>query len=144
MLPEYCLSIKYIYICNVNVNITSIKIINAMKKLLYFAIFAMSLGSFAQQGEPTFEKEGNKVKATYFHANGEISQQGYFVDQKLDGEWKMFNKDGQKIAMGNYDMGAKTGKWLFWEGDVKKEVNFDNNKIASVSQTKAKSSVVVN
>jgi len=115
-----------------------------MKKLLIIAVLALSFGTYAQNGKPTFEKEGNKVKATYFHANGEVSQQGYFVDQKLDGEWKMFNEEGEKIAVGNYDNGVKTGTWLFWEDDVKKEVNFDNNKIASVTNTKDKESVVTN
>ncbi|WP_419213409.1 toxin-antitoxin system YwqK family antitoxin [Maribacter sp. X9] len=115
-----------------------------MKKLLIIAVLAFSFGANAQQVEPKFEKEGNKVKATYFHANGEVSQQGYFLNEKLEGEWKMFNDKGQKIAMGNYENGVKTGKWLFWEGDVKKEVNFDNNKIASVTNAKSKESMVSN
>ena len=115
-----------------------------MKKLLIIAALAFSFGANAQQVEPKFEKEGNKVKATYFHANGEVSQQGYFVNQKLDGEWKMFNEKGDKIAVGNYDNGVKTGTWLFWEDDVKKEVDFDNNKIASVTNSKTKEPVVSN
>lgn len=108
------------------------------------AMLVFSYGAYAQQVEPIFEKEGNKVKATYFHANGEISQQGYFLNEKLEGQWKMFNDKGDKIAMGNYDNGIKTGKWLFWEGDIKKEVNFDNNKIASVTNAKSKAPVVSN
>lgn len=115
-----------------------------MKKMILIALLALSFGGFAQQVEPKFEKEGNKVKATYFHANGEISQQGYFLNEKLEGEWKMFNDKGEKIAIGNYDNGVKTGKWLFWEGDIMKEVNFDNNKIASVTNAKTKEPVVSN
>ena len=115
-----------------------------MKKLLIIAALAFSFGANAQQVEPKFEKEGHKVKATYFHANGEVSQQGYFVNQKLDGEWKMFNEKGDKIAVGNYDNGVKTGTWLFWEDDIKKEVDFDNNKIASVTNSKTKEPVVSN
>ena len=115
-----------------------------MKKLLIIAALAFSFGANAQQVEPNLEKEGNKVKATYFHANGEVSQQGYFVNQKLDGEWKMFNEKGDKIAVGNYDNGVKTGTWLFWEDDIKKEVDFDNNKIASVTNSKTKEPVVSN
>lgn len=115
-----------------------------MKTILIITVMALSFGAYAQKLEPTFVKEGNKVKATYFHANGAISQQGYFLNEKLAGEWKMFNNKGEKIALGNYENGVKTGKWLFWEGDVKKEVNFDNNKIASVTNTKTKASVVIN
>ncbi|MGC1515297.1 MAG: nicotinic acid mononucleotide adenyltransferase [Maribacter sp.] len=115
-----------------------------MKKLLLIAVLTLSFGVFAQEVKPTFEKVGDKVKATYFHANGEIAQQGFFLNEKLEGQWKMFNEKGDKIAMGNYDNGVKTGKWLFWEGNTKKEVNFDNNKIASVSNTNSKEAVVTN
>ncbi|MFS4455129.1 toxin-antitoxin system YwqK family antitoxin [Maribacter sp. 2304DJ31-5] len=108
-----------------------------MKKILFIAIFLVSIGMTAQTVEPKFEKEGDKVKATYFHANGEISQQGYFLNERLEGEWKMFNAKGEKIAMGNYTKGVKTGKWLFWDGDTVKEVNFADNVIAAVVDTKS-------
>ena len=114
-----------------------------MNKILIIAVMALSFGAYAQIN-PVFEKEGDKVKATYFHANGEKSQEGYFVNEKLDGQWKMFNEKGEKIAMGNYDSGVRTGKWLFWEGDVRSEVNFDNNRIASVSKASKKDPVVSN
>ncbi len=113
-----------------------------MKKLLYLVVFAFCFGASAQNMEPKFEKEGEKVKATYFHANGEVSQEGYFLNEKLHGEWKMFNENGEKIAMGNYVKGAKTGTWTFWEGDVIKEVDFNDNRIAAV--TESKSSLVKN
>lgn len=115
-----------------------------MKRLLIIAILALSFGVNAQQIAPKFEKVGEKVKATYFHANGEISQQGFFLNEKLQGEWIMYDTKGEKIAMGNYDKGVKTGTWLFWEGDIVKEVSFDNNRIASVEQMNAKESVVTN
>jgi antitoxin component YwqK of YwqJK toxin-antitoxin module len=115
-----------------------------MKKLILILVMAFSFGAIAQDIEPKFEKEGNKVKATYFHANGEVSQMGYFMNEKLEGEWQMFNEKGDKIAMGNYSKGAKTGTWMFWEGDTVKEVNFSNNRIAGVTSSKNTSSVVKN
>ena len=121
-----------------------IKNIYSMKRILIMAVLALSFSAHAQQVEPKFEKVGDKVKATYFHANGEISQQGFFQNEKLQGEWTMFDTKGEKIAMGNYDKGVKTGKWLFWEGDSVKEVNFDNNKIASVAKLDSKESIVTN
>ena len=53
-----------------------------MKKLMMILVMAFTFGAMAQDVEPKFEKEGDKVKATYFHANGEISQQGYFMNEK--------------------------------------------------------------
>lgn len=115
-----------------------------MKKLMMILVMAFTFGAVAQDVEPKFEKEGDKVKATYFHANGEISQQGYFMNEKLEGEWKMFNEKGDKIAMGNYSKGSKTGTWMFWEGDTVKEVSFSDNRIAAVSDAKQNGSVVKN
>ena len=115
-----------------------------MKKLMMILVMAFTFGAVAQDVEPKFEKEGDKVKATYFHTNGEIAQQGYFMNEKLDGEWKMFNDKGDKIAMGNYSKGAKTGTWMFWEGDIVKEVNFSDNRIAAVTEAKKVSPVVKN
>ena len=115
-----------------------------MRKILVIALMAFSFGAFAQDIQPKFEKEGDLVKATYFHANGAVAQQGYFLNEKLEGEWKMFNEEGDKIALGSYTKGAKIGKWLFWEGDAVKEVNFDNNKIAAVTNAKGKRALVKN
>jgi hypothetical protein len=56
----------------------------------------------------------------------------------------MFNEKGDKIAMGNYSKGAKTGTWMFWEGDIVKEVNFSDNRIAAVTEAKKVSPVVKN
>lgn len=113
-----------------------------MKAILTIVLIAFSFGAAAQEVAPKFEKEGDKVKATYFHQNGEIAQQGYFLNQKLDGEWLMFNEEGDKIAKGSYTSGAKTGTWLFWEGEMMKEVDFNDNRIAGV--TESKSSLVKN
>lgn len=121
-----------------------LKKIYSMKRILIMAVLALSFSANAQEVEPKFEKVGEKVKATYFHANGEVSQQGFFLNEKLEGKWTMFDENGERIAMGNYDKGVKTGKWLFWEGDTVKEVNFDNNKIASVEKLDSKESIVIN
>ncbi|MFD0796086.1 nicotinic acid mononucleotide adenyltransferase [Maribacter chungangensis] len=115
-----------------------------MKKIFYIVALTFSFGVYAQDVAPKFEKEGNKVKATYFHTNGEIAQQGYFLNEKLEGEWTMFNEKGDKIAMGNYFKGAKTGTWMFWEGDTVKEVDFNDNRIAAVTESKRRKSIVKN
>lgn len=112
-----------------------------MKKILLFGAMLFGLVLTAQNTEPKFEKEGEKVKATYFHDNGEVAQQGYFYNDKLDGKWTMFNDKGEKIAMGNYVNGVKTGTWLFWDNETVKEVDFDNNKIAAIATKEAKSLV---
>ncbi|MCJ7467233.1 MAG: nicotinic acid mononucleotide adenyltransferase [Maribacter sp.] len=115
-----------------------------MKALIFTLAVLFSISLVAQSIEPKFEQEGNNIKGTYFHENGQIAQTGYFVDGKLDGIWKMYDENGQKIAMGKYTRGKKTGKWFFWEGKIVKEVDFDENKIANVVEKSNTKSVVRN
>lgn len=115
-----------------------------MKNLLVLVVLLTGLSMTAQAPEPTYEKEGKMIKATFFHENGEIAQTGYYLNNKLHGKWTMFCKEGNKLAMGTYHEGARTGKWFFWEGEALKEVDFINNKMAAITQWDSKGTVVLN
>lgn len=117
-----------------------------MKKITLTLAFIFSIALVnAQEVKPKFEKVDTKVKATYYHDNGEIAQTGYFADGKLDGEWKMYNDTGKKIAEGNYTEGKKTGKWFFWNNDKStlSEVDYKNSEIVNVTQWNNKGTLVV-
>ncbi len=116
-----------------------------MKTVVSIVVFLFVSLIYAQEEiKPIFEQEGDMVKATYFHDNGVVAQTGYFLDGKPDGEWKMYDNTGKKIAMGQYDSGKKTGKWFFWEGDGLREVDYLENKIANVINWTDAESVVLN
>jgi len=116
-----------------------------MKKIIMAAAILFSGIMMAQEVKPTFEKQGDIIKGTFFHENGEVRQQGFYNKEgKLDGEWKSYDVTGKKIAMGQYENGVKTGKWFFWEGKKLSEVNYSQNTIASVTTWSNKSDVVVN
>ncbi len=116
-----------------------------MKKILVAIAILFSTTLMAQDVKPTFEKQGDLIKGTFFHDNGEIRQQGFYNKEgKLHGEWKSYNVTGKKIAMGQYDNGVKTGKWFFWSADKLSEVNYTNNRIADVTTWSNKDNVVVN
>lgn len=110
-----------------------------MKKIIYiFAVLFIGAAS-AQNVKREFVKneETNKIEATYYHENGKVSQQGLFTeDGKRDGEWMSFDRNGKKIASAIYKNGNKVGKWYFLNNDTLKEVNYENNRIASVSELK--------
>ena len=53
---------------------------------------------------------------------------------KLHGEWTSYNSKGEKIAIGSYVNGVRSGKWYFWSGETLREVEFNNNQIASVTE----------
>ena len=106
-----------------------------MKKItLLIALIAGTAFGYAQKDkEVQLNRDTNLIEATYYHDNGEISQKGTFdLAGKLHGEWVSFNENGEKISMGSYVNGAKTGKWFFWTEGILKEVEFSNNAIASV------------
>lgn len=107
-----------------------------MKKYIIIAALLISGMIFAQNTKPKLEVVGNLVKATYFHENGNIQQQGFFKDGKLQGEWTSYDISGNKTAIGVYDKGEKAGKWFFWNNAVLSEVDYSNNQIASVKNWK--------
>jgi len=115
-----------------------------MKKAVLIIAVLFSIGLSAQDIEPTFEKEGKMVKATYFHDNGEIAQTGTLLNDKLHGQWYMYNAEGKKIATGKYVNGKRSGKWFFWKDDILKEVDFEDNRIAYVKNWNQSEVVSVN
>jgi antitoxin component YwqK of YwqJK toxin-antitoxin module len=106
-----------------------------MKKLiLTLAIAFVFTAVFAQKEKKLkLNEETNLIEATYYHDNGLISQEGTFnLERKLHGEWVSYNEEGEKVSLGTYNNGIKTGKWFFWDKGMMKEVEFSDNAITSV------------
>ena len=92
---------------------------------------------FAQEtAKPKLEAVGNKVKATYYYENGNIEQQGFLKDGKLEGVWIAYDESGNKKAIGQYQNGKKTGKWFFWNENTLTEVDYSESRIANVKNWK--------
>jgi len=106
-----------------------------MKNILALLLMlAVSLTFAQEKRDLKLNKETNLIEVVYFHDNGTISQTGFYTKAgKLQGEWLSYNKTGKKISSANYDNGKKSGKWFFWNEDKLKEVDYHNNKIASVN-----------
>ena len=116
-----------------------------MRNLVTVIALIFSVTIYAQEVKPTFEKQGDLIKGTYFYEDGTVSQQGFYNKEgKLHGEWKAYDVTGKKIAMGQYVNGTKTGKWFFWNADKLSEVNYSDNQIADVTTWTGKDNVVVN
>ncbi|WP_396155807.1 toxin-antitoxin system YwqK family antitoxin [Flavobacterium sp.] len=107
-----------------------------MKKILILGALVISAFAFAQAKKPVLEQEGNLVKATYYYDNGQIQQQGYFKEGKLEGSWVAFDEKGNKKSIGDYSNGEKTGKWFFWNDKSLSEVDYSNSRVASVKSWK--------
>lgn len=106
-----------------------------MKRIFVLALIMCVSFSYAQKERSLkLDKEKNLIEVTYFHDSGEVSQTGYYtIDGKLHGEWLSFCAEGNKIVSAKYDNGKKVGKWFYWKGNTLKEVDYSNNKIASVN-----------
>ena len=107
-----------------------------MKKIMILGALLIYAFTFAQAKKPILEQEGNLVKATYYFDNGQIQQQGYFKEGKLDGSWVAFDEKGNKKSIGEYVKGEKTGKWFFWSDKALSEVDYSNSRVASVKSWK--------
>ncbi len=103
-----------------------------MKKFMIAGMLLAAGIVSAQSVEPVLEAEGKMVKATYYHANGMIQQQGYFLDGKPEGKWISFDEAGNKKSVAQYAAGAKTGKWYFFNGNAVNEVDYTDNRVAAV------------
>lgn len=115
-----------------------------MKNILTFALILMVTITFAQEVKPKFEKQGDLTEATFYHDNGTVAQTGFFdKNNKLEGTWLSYDVKGNKTAVGNYKNGVKVGKWLFWNENSLKEVDYENNKIAGFSEWENKSSLAI-
>ena len=105
------------------------------KHIIIAAILVTGLVS-AQSVAPKLEAFGQLVKATYYYENGQIQQEGFFRDGKLEGQWVAYDTTGNKKSVGEYNKGIKSGKWLFWSDALLTEVNYSDNMVASVKNWK--------
>ncbi len=107
-----------------------------MKKIIAAVILMLTVTSLAysQEIEPTFEKQDDLVKATYYHDNGSIREVGYFKDEKLHDQWIRYDKTGKISVVANYDNGMKNGKWYIVGEDTTKEITYKDNKLIKVEE----------
>lgn len=116
-----------------------------MKNLILTFAMLFSVALVAQGApKPKFEKDGDMVKATYYHENGKVAQTGFYLDSKPHGEWIAFNAEGKKIAIGEYNKGQKVGKWFFWDNEKLSEVDYSDSRVANVTTWNNANSIVVN
>lgn len=107
-----------------------------MKKCLIMAVMLVSGVVFAQKAHHKYEVVDNMVKATYFYDNGKVMQEGFYKDGKVHGKWVSYDEAGNKKSLGEYNNGAKTGKWFFWTDNNLSEVDYSDSRVAAVKNWK--------
>lgn len=107
-----------------------------MKKYIIIAVLMFTGIVSAQENNPKLEAIGELVKTTYYYENGNVQQEGFFKNGKLEGIWTSYAENGNKLSVATYSNGEKTGKWLFWNGINLNEVDYSNNRVATVKTWK--------
>jgi len=117
-----------------------------MKRItLVLVLLCVSLTFAQEKKEKTkFVKSGKLIEATYFYKDGSISQHGFFSKNKRHGQWIQYNLQGEKVVVGFYNNGLKTGKWFFKTGKTLEEVDYVDNKVVKANQWSGKSAIAVN
>lgn len=114
---------------------------------LLFTSLVLSAQNVAKTdaSKPLYEVEDGLVKVTNFYETGEIREQGFYdADKKLTGEWIQYDKTGKRTIVANYYKGAKVGKWLVWQGDKLLQLDYEQSRIANVSEWKDTSTLADN
>jgi len=110
-----------------------------MKKIIVLLALVFGFATVQAQEETkknTYILNGKLIEATLFHDDGAVSQKGFFTKKGIiTGEWTSYNRSGEKLAVAQYDKGAKVGTWFFWSDDnTLREVQYTTgSKIASVN-----------
>ena len=106
-----------------------------MKKLMMILalvlVVPMSFGQ--EEKKDTYILNGDHIEATLYHDNGIVAQTGtYDLKNRLDGQWISYDAEGNKTGVAQYKNGLKVGTWMFFDGDILREVTYSSSKIAKV------------
>lgn len=117
-----------------------------MKNYILFPLmFLCFYGNSQNNLEPSVQKVGDLIKATYYHSDGSIAQEGTFNSiGKLHGQWVSYDFNGNTQSQGLYNNGEKVGRWFFWTKTLLKEVDFENSVIVNVNEWRLDESIAMN
>lgn len=107
-----------------------------MKKIvLTLAAVVLTLQlALSQEKAPSFEKQGDLVKATYYFDNGQVKEVGFFKGEKLHDQWVTYDQAGKVTMVAFYKEGLKDGNWYVVDGDTIKKITYKSNKLILVEE----------
>ncbi len=117
-----------------------------MKNIItIFTLLLISSIALAQEGKKnTYFLDGNLIEATIYHDNGMVAQTGsYNTQNKLEGEWVSYDRNGNKTAVAQYNNGEKVGTWYFFNSGDIKEVSYMDARVAKVVTYKSDDTQIV-
>lgn len=102
-----------------------------MKNIVMTLVFLFAFSTLmAQETKKEIKKSQTNTELTTYYENGQVKTHGYFNnDNKLEGNWVLYDESGEMLVQGMYHDGMKVGTWLFWDHDNLKEAEFQANKL---------------
>ena len=100
--------------------------LNAQNTRLYFNDGPLAQSDF--NGEELLINDGKKkvipdeanIQAVInYHSNGQVAEMGLLVNNKPDGVWRRFDRNGKITSRARYKDGVKRGKWIVRDLDGK-------------------------
>lgn len=113
-----------------------------MKTFILTLVFLAGTAVFAQEKEVV--RTDKTVKISTYHDNGVLAQSGHQLKGKNHGIWQSYDNQGNRMTIGEYTNGKKTGTWLFWIDKQVVEVTYKDNLIAEVSYWETGTKAVAN
>ena len=79
--------------------------------------------------------EGKKQGISTYYFDNKLTQEvRSFDDNKMDGLWETWSKEGVKLGVANYKKGVKHGKWMIYDekGTLRYDMQYVNGKKSGV------------
>ena len=108
-----------------------------MKNILVtLALLLVTIFSFAQDSDLRKTKtKGDLSEVTLYYEDGTIMQHGFYTEEgNLHGTWESYNMDGSPKCIASYNYGVKVGIWTYWKNHKMTKIEYDNNKIISITE----------
>ena len=110
-----------------------------MKNLLFTLAFIFFIPALYSQNKnlPKTETKGTLQEVTLYYENGTIMQHGFYTKEgKLHASWESYNEDGSRKCYATYNNGVKVGTWIYWADNKITKIEYDNNKIVKIEESK--------
>lgn len=67
---------------------------------------------------------------TYYFKNGNVKARGWYINNRMEGEWMFYRENGQLWQIGNFKNGRRNGRWVTYnkENRVEYEEEFKDGQ----------------
>ena len=112
-----------------------------MKKLFIIVLSLFLFVNVNANGNDTIILNGNKLELTRTYENGVIREKGtYNLNKERHGEWVGYYRNGQTSTIGHFKNDKKDGEWRYYdrEGFLLAIIIYEKNRIINKRITNLK------